>query len=205
MSPVTHGLLSWLAARGLPLERRDRVLVTAAGVAPDLDGIGLLIGFLIGGPAMAHDLFSAWHHRYGHLLLGALIATALVAWLARRRPLAALAAFAVFHLHLLCDLVGGRGPDGHQWPMPYLWPVADWNWAWSGQWALNAWPNFAITGAALLTIAYLAWRAGASPLECLSRRLDDGFVTALRQRFGMPGDGPASASELPSLPQDEPL
>ena len=68
--------------------------------------------------------------------------------------------------------------------MPYLAPFSDaWQLVWSGQWALNAWPNFAITIGALAATLYLAWRRGFSPLEILSRRADAGLVTAIRRRF----------------------
>ena len=40
MHPVTHLLLSWTVAEAARLERKDRTLVTLAGVLPDLDGLG---------------------------------------------------------------------------------------------------------------------------------------------------------------------
>jgi inner membrane protein len=43
VSPIVHAELSWLVAQGLP-DRRDRILVTVAGVAPDLDGLTILGG-----------------------------------------------------------------------------------------------------------------------------------------------------------------
>jgi hypothetical protein len=64
--------------------------------------------------------------------------------------------------------------------------VRDWELTWSGQWQLNAWPNFAITGALLALMFYLAWRRGFSPLEMVSGRADRAFVKALRERFGEP-------------------
>ena len=89
-----------------------------------------------------------------------------------------------FHLHLLCDILGGRGPDGYQWPIPYLWPFAvPPEWIWSGQWALNAWPNFVITAVCILTTLYLAWRRGFSPVEIISRKWDEQVIAALRSRF----------------------
>ncbi|MCU1284514.1 MAG: rane-bound metal-dependent hydrolase [Acidobacteriales bacterium] len=48
---------------------------------------------------------------------------------------------------------------------------------------LNAWPNFAITFALLITTFYLAWKRGFSPLEIFSTRADAAFVSTLRQRF----------------------
>jgi len=92
-----------------------------------------------------------------------------------------------FHLHLLEDLVGARGPDGYQWPIPYLMPFSQaGTLSWIGQWALNAWPNFLITGALLIATFYLAWRRGYSPLEMVSLKADAAFVGALRNGFSLP-------------------
>jgi len=89
-----------------------------------------------------------------------------------------------FHLHLLGDLVGSRGPDGYQWPIPYLYPFsAQWTLAWPGQWELNAWPNILITALVLGITLYLAWKRGCSPLEMVSLKADAAFVTGLRKRF----------------------
>ena len=43
MSPLTHLLASWIVAAKTTDNLRDRRLVTLAGVAPDLDGLGLLV------------------------------------------------------------------------------------------------------------------------------------------------------------------
>jgi hypothetical protein len=83
--------------------------------------------------------------------------------------------------------VGSRGPDGFQWPVPYLLPFSDaWQLTWSGQWALNGWPNFALTIALIALALRLAWRRGYSPLELVSLRADARVVEALRERFGTP-------------------
>jgi len=105
----------------------------------------------------------------------------------RRRFTAAALALLSFHLHLFGDLLGSRGPDGYQWPIPYLLPFSDaWQLAWDGQWALNAWPNVAITIALLGLTLYWAWKRGFSPMEIVSRTLDQAVVVALRRRFGTP-------------------
>jgi hypothetical protein len=89
-----------------------------------------------------------------------------------------------FHLHLLGDLVGGRGPDGHQWPIYFLFPFTrDCQLTWSGQWALNAWQNFLITALALAWTFFLAWKRGFSVLEIVSRRWDATFIATLRARW----------------------
>ena len=89
----------------------------------------------------------------------------------------------VRHIYALGDLVGSRGPDGHDWPIPYLVPFADVELRWSGQWALNAWPNLLATGLAMLAIAWLGARRGRTPMEIISPRLDAVVVARLRTWF----------------------
>ena len=92
--------------------------------------------------------------------------------------------FVSFHLHLLCDLLGARGPDGDQWPIPYLKPFSNAvQLTWHGQWALNAWQNFVITGLLLLATFWIAWKHGSSPVELVSDSANESFVSALRRRL----------------------
>lgn len=156
-----------------------------AGAAPDLDGVGLVVDLATRRSETPTDLWAAWHHVVGHGLTAALVCTALTA-VATRRVLPALLVAASFHLHVLGDLVGARGPDGDQWPIRYLWPVSDLELTWSGQWALNAWPNFAITGALLAMTLVVWWRAGRSPLEVFAPRAHAAVTSTLRARFGAP-------------------
>jgi hypothetical protein len=103
--------------------------------------------------------------------------------------LTALLVFISFHLHLLCDLIGARGPDGDQWPIPYLKPFSNAvQLTWHGQWALNAWQNFVITGLLLLATFWIAWRYGSSPVELVSGRLNRMVVQALHKNAA-PDDG----------------
>jgi hypothetical protein len=92
--------------------------------------------------------------------------------------------FISFHLHLLCDLIGARGPDGDQWPIPYLKPFSNaLQLTWHGQWALNGWQNFLITGLFLVTTFWIAWKYAASPLELVSQPANQALARTLRQRF----------------------
>ena len=183
MNPITHGLLSWLVAEAAPLDRRGRLCVTLAGLLPDADGFGLPFELLTRHGDHPLLWWSEYHHVLGHGLAWALVVAG-AAWAWTRRRLVAALAFATFHLHLLCDLVGARGPDGGQWPIRYWWPLSDAGWVWSGQWALNAWPNIAMTAGALIASLALAVRRGHSPLELVSSRADAGLVAILRRRFG---------------------
>ena len=127
--------------------------------------------------------FSQYHHSL-HTLAFAVVVAVLSFLVARQRWKTALLAFLSFHLHLFCDLIGARGPDGYSWPIPYLLPFSNSvQLSWHGQWALNAWPNFVITGVLLFMTLWLAWRYGRSPLELVSLRADAAMAAALRQRF----------------------
>ena len=173
MSPVSHFLLGWVVANSANLNRRERAVVAIAGVIPDADGLGLVAEIATRNSSHALLWWSEYHHVLGHNIGFCLLVTAIGFALATRRWLTAALVFLSFHLHLLCDLVGARGPDGDQWPIPYLSPFSSaWQWTWSGQWALNGWPNLLITTVALGITLYLAWKRGFSPLEMISSRAD---------------------------------
>ncbi|MCP4626675.1 MAG: metal-dependent hydrolase [bacterium] len=187
MNPASHFLISWTVANTAEISRRDRVLVTLTGVVPDFDGVGIIAELLTENTATPLIWYSKYHHILGHNLLFSLFLTIGVFLLSVGRWISAALAFLAFHLHLLGDLVGSRGPDGYQWPIPYLYPFsAKWTLAWPGQWELNAWPNILITTLVLGITLYLAWKRGRSPLEMVSLKADAAFVTGLRKRFGNP-------------------
>jgi inner membrane protein len=224
MSPVTHFFAGWLLASVSPtgrpttLTRREKALVVAAAVAPDIDGIGIIPELLTRNTSHPVLWFSEYHHSLhtlafalfctlaAYLIAGPLATTCPFAasssisdftfGLAIRGPqtpirrssshpgLTAVLAFISFHLHLLCDLIGARGPDGDQWPIPYLKPFSNSvQLAWHGQWTLNGWQNFAITGFFLLATFWIAWRYAASPLELVSQQANQALTQTLRHRF----------------------
>lgn len=184
MNPVTHFLTGWVVANSSSaLDVKERALVTVAGIVPDIDGLGAIPELLTKNSQHHLAWFTLYHHQLHNLAFG-LFVTAVCFALASHRWTTGLLALFSFHLHLLEDLLGARGPDGYQWPIPYLGPFSRrFQLTWSGQWALNSWPNFAITGCLLVATFYLAWKKGFSPLEMASARADRAFVAALRQRF----------------------
>ena len=187
MNPITHLLVGWGVASSVPLNPRERACVTLAGVVPDFDGLGIVVDAATRDLASPTAWWGTYHHILGHNMAFGLLLCAATYALCKRRALAAVLALVSFHLHLLGDIVGARGPDGEQWPIPYLLPFSDsWQLVWSGQWELNAWPNFAITILLLSVAFFLAWRRGYSPLELISSCADQAFVGALRNRFGSP-------------------
>ena len=190
MNPITHFLIGWGVANSATLDRRDRALVSMAGIAPDIDGLGILSDLATAGSGHATEWWGTYHHVLGHNVTFGVLVTAISVRFAHRRPLVAALAFLSFHLHLLGDVIGSRGPDGYQWPIPYLVPFSDsWQWVWSAQWALNSWPNFVITAALLGLTLYWTWRRGYSPLELISDRADSALVAALRHRWTRYGSG----------------
>jgi inner membrane protein len=170
MSPIIHGELGWLLAQGLR-SRRDRILVTCAGLAPDLDGLTLL-----GGPAA----FERYHHVLFHGYPGALLTVLVCVALAHQRAAVGLLSLLAFHLHLLCDLAG----SGPGWPILYFWPTSEREWFWEGQWDLASWQNSVIgLGVTLAALGCALLRPARTPVELLSQRWDTEVVRTLRRRF----------------------
>ena len=183
MSPVTHFLTGWVFANCAKLERRERALVTLACVVPDIDGLGIIPELLTRNSAHPLLWFTLYHHRL-HTLAFGLVVAAVAFVLAQQRWKTTLLALASFHLHLFEDVLGSRGPDGYQWPIPYLTPFShSLQLAWRGEWALNAWQNVVITAVLLSVTLWLAWRRGFSPVEMISAKADFAFVATLRRRF----------------------
>ena len=185
MSPITHFLMGWAVANSAPsLSKRERALVTWASVVPDIDGLGIIADRLTRNSNHPLNWWGDYHHTLGHNFGFAIVVAAIAAIFAKQRVKTTLLVLLSFHLHLLADLVGARGPDGDQWPIPYLLPFSkQMQLAWSGQWALNAWPNMVISAGLIAVMLILARQRGFSPLEMVSSRADALFVRALRTRF----------------------
>ena len=187
MSPITHFFMGWVLANSVQSSRRDRALIVAASVLPDVDALPVVADVLMGRPADGLDLWSRYHHTLAHNIGFALLVTIACTCLARHRVMTGALSFLAIHLHLLGDIVGARGPDGYQWPIPYLLPFSSvLECTWSGQWQLNAWQNIVFTIVLIIASLWLAWRRGFSPMEFFWRRADAAVVNALRQRFGTP-------------------
>lgn len=187
MHPATHFLAGWALANGVDLDPRDCTIVALAGIAPDLDGLGWVVEAATYNSDAPLLWYSDYHHVLGHNIGFCLLFVALALAPSNRRLAVGVTAFVSFTLHLILDLVGSRGTDGYQWPIPYLEPFSDaWQLTWSGQWDLVAWQNDAIAFLLMFVMLYLAWRRGYSPLGIFSQRADRKFVGALRGRFGVP-------------------
>lgn len=141
-----------------------------------------LAAFLVAGPLATAGPVSDF--TFGPAIRGRKTSNRRLPSQASHPGITALLVFLSFHLHLLCDLIGARGPDGYQWPIPYLKPFSNaLQLTWHGQWALNAWQNFVITGLLLLATLWIAWKHGSSPVELVSDSANQAFIQTLRQRL----------------------
>ena len=185
MGPISYFLMGWGVANSAPsLNKRERAMVTWAGVVPDVDGLGIVPDWLTQNSSHSLNWWGDYHHTLGHNLGFVIVVVAIAAIFATQRVKTTLLVLLSFHLHLLADLAGARGPDGDQWPIPYLLPFSkQLQLTWSGQWALNGWPNFVITGVLIGMMFIFARQRGFSPLEMFSSRADNAFVRELRRRF----------------------
>ncbi|MDD3147846.1 MAG: metal-dependent hydrolase [Candidatus Riflebacteria bacterium] len=204
MNIITHALIGWCAGQRFSRHLPEVAIITVASVIPDIDAAGAVIDLARGGEA---ELFSAFHHKFGHCLLFYLGLLLLVHLLRKNARLTLWCAL-IFHLHLLCDVIGARGPDGYQWPVYYLFPFSDYGLSWSYQWEINAWPNILLTLWLLYLFLRQSAQMGFSPLSLLSSSVDDHFVHTLQKRFGFNKTGTAdqmqvepSSSEVPGAKQ----
>ena len=184
MSPETHLLASWIIAAKTTDNPRDCRLVTLAGILPDVDGLGLIVDFATEGLSLKQThLYAQYHHYLLHGALGGILIAALLASFARHRWRVALLALLVFHLHLLCDFVGSRGPSPEDlWPIFYLGPFSQ-NpmWVWKGQLRLDGWFNRYFSAALFLWSLWLPVSLGHSVVGVFNRRADRVFVGVLRK------------------------
>ena len=185
MHPITHFLASWTVGDLTLEDSRDRTLVTLCGIAPDLDGLGVVVeevNRLLGRPSTWY--FGEYHHALLHGLPAALALPSVFALFARNRLRTFLVGVLVVHLHYLCDLIGSRGPAADDiWPIAYLAPLSDrWTLQWPGQWPLNAWPNVLFTTCMIGYALYRAVQSGYSPVSVLSTAADRVFVETVRNR-----------------------
>jgi inner membrane protein len=184
MSPETHLLASWIIAAKTTDNACDCRLVALAGILPDADGLGLIADLVSGwlGGKQTH-LYAHYHHYLLHGALGGLLIVGLLTCFARHRWRVALLALLVFHLHLLCDFVGSRGPAPEDlWPIFYLGPFdKDPMWVWKGQWRLDGWFNRWLTVGLFLWALWLPVRLGYSVVGVFNQRADRAVVGVLRK------------------------
>ncbi len=190
MHVLTHLLASWPISERLQRPDRDVALATWAGLAPDLDGAGIIVDVARDAVGLPETTFYfQFHHVLGHGLPAAIIISGLVGAVAVRKTRAAVIAFLIVHLHFLGDVLGSRGPNPMDyWPISYLAPFSDaWTISWSGQWWLAGWQNTVIGVVLLMLVLALAVYRGRSPARLFSAKADDAFVEVVRLRWSRIG------------------
>ena len=186
MSPLTHLVGSWLVAMATTNNPRDRKLVTWAGVLPDADGLGVVpdvVGSWISGKECTFQYYQQYHHVLLHGWPGAVAVSLLLTLFARQHWRVLFLCLLTFHLHLLCDIVGSRGPTvGDFWPIYYSEPLFRRPaWVWHQQWRLDGWQNQTIFVVLFLASLGVAIKKGYSFIETVSSRPDAVFVGVLRK------------------------
>ena len=187
MNPITHFLVGWSVANIDGLNARERTAVTIAGIIPDVDAAGIVVEKLSLGSEKPLLWWTEYHHVLTHNIGFCILVSAIIFGISQKKWLTMGLAILSFHLHLLGDIIGAKGPEGYQWPIPYFQPFSNsLQVAWEGQWAINAWPNIVITIALMGLSCYLAWKRGFSFIGIISTSADSVFIKALRNRFGRP-------------------
>ena len=176
--------MSWVVAAKTTDNPRDGRLVTLAGILPDVDGLGLIVDVaskMLGYRGTLY--YEHYHHFLLHGIYGGVAIAMLLTCFARHRWRVLLLALLVFHLHLLCDFVGSRGPDPDDlWPIFYDGPFnKNWMWLWKGQWQVDAWRNRILSAVLFVWSLRIAVQRGYSFVGVFNRRLDEKFVGVLRQ------------------------
>ena len=162
-------MASWCLANLGRLDARERFLCVAVGVLPDLDGLGILV---------SQDAYWDYHHLLCHNLLFGVAISASCAMFSTNKARMVLWCLAVFHAHLLLDLLG----SGEGWQISYLWPFSRTSLEFSCAWGLYSWQNFAAGVFFLIWTLLLAVRKGRTFIEYPLPSLDQQIVTVLRRR-----------------------
>jgi hypothetical protein len=184
VNPTAHLLVSWIVAIKTTDNLRDRRLVTLAGVAPDLDGLGIVLDWAKGGFSTdKYFYYQSYHHWTCHGLPAALVCSILMALLARQRWRVLWLSFLTYHLHFLCDLVGSRGPDKTDiWPIFYFGPLSQRPMLfWRHQWRLDGWQNLVFFLVMFAWSLSIAVKRSESFIAIFNRRFDALFVQTLRK------------------------
>lgn len=201
MSPITHFLAGWVGAERFQTSKRDAALIALAGIAPDLDGLGIVIDFATRTLGMPEtDYYQSLHRMYGHGLAAALLIAAVCGALGSRGWAVAIWSFVSVHLHFLCDLLGSRGSSPEDiWGIFYFSPFTTAHEvSWSGQWPLIGWQNMAITVVLLAIMMARSTTSGYSPLGVISAKADAAFIATLHgwRRRIQPSFSPADDKQV---------
>jgi hypothetical protein len=185
MSPLTHLMASWTIAAACTDNQRDRRLITLAGILPDIDRLGMGVDLVqnIFTHGENYFYYGEYHHWVFHGIFGAFLTSLLLSFFSENRVKVALLCLAVFHLHLVCDLVGSRGPSpADLWPIYYLGPFSRHGiWLWDRQWPLDGWQNRVISTGLFFWLLWKAVKGDKSIVSFFSRRADKTFIAVIHK------------------------
>jgi inner membrane protein len=182
MTPGAHLLTSWILAENFVTTSRERRLVALAGIFPDIDGIGLIVDLVNRNKT---EYYALYHHVFCHNLFIGLLVSAISTLFVKSNKLRLFSLMlCAHHLHLFSDLIGSKGPDGYQWPLPYFYPFAPTiEITWHGQWLLNGWQNLCILVVLFAWTVIYAIRHRRSFIEVISSALDRQIFFAVNKRW----------------------
>lgn len=171
MTIGAHLLISWLTTVEVLKDRRERVVTTLAGVAPDLDGLGIISDMITG----TTNYYAEYHHYLGHSIFSATLFASIAMLFSKTQHLRVwILSFLVVHLHILCDVIGSKAPDGFHYPIYYFSPInSDFSLIWEYQWELNSWQNQIIFVSLLGVSFFYLKRKRITFLEVISSRLNE--------------------------------
>ncbi|MCU4675168.1 metal-dependent hydrolase [Catenovulum sp. 2E275] len=107
MSPGTHLLFSWVSTVELLKNRRERAVVSVAGITPDIDGIGIIVDKITGST----NFYLSHHHYFGHSIFAAFLIAMLAVYISKvQRTMVFFLSFILVHVHILFDVIGSKRP-----------------------------------------------------------------------------------------------
>jgi membrane-bound metal-dependent hydrolase YbcI (DUF457 family) len=162
-------LIGWVLAHVVRADRPTRVWCLVASLAPDVDGLGLVLGT---------RLYEAFHHVLAHNFLFGVGLVALSARWVGVRLVPLIAVFAAFVLHLVGDYYG----SGYGWALWPLWPLSSFEIMNPTAWPFVSWQNNVIGVTFLATTVGIAIWPGRTPLESVHPQIDRAVVDALQLR-----------------------
>lgn len=171
MFPITHGLIGWTISQPLK-ERKDRIVVTAASLLPDLDGAGAII---------STDYYAKYHHVFGHNFMFGILLSVMALFYCTDKKKSAPLVLLSFNSHILGDLLG----SGAGWGIPYWWPFHQHVYEFSPpfQWELDSWQNLLVTFVCIILVIYFAVKKNRTVMEVFSTALDKKVVEVFQDWF----------------------
>lgn len=171
MLPTTHAIISWSISQPLQ-NRKDRIIITATSIIPDLDGLGVLFSI---------DFYSKYHHTIGHNLLFITLTSLVLSLFSKERKRVFLLSLISLHAHLLGDLLG----SGTGWGIKYFLPFNEYylEFAPPFHWELDRWQNLVITALLIIYVLRQGVKKERTIMEIFSLRLDQKIVQAIKKRL----------------------